>query len=84
MELEEVRTVAQRMMTEGSTVTSEQAKDYGLVNRVIARERLVEETLEYAADVAANDPPGEWLIRVRELASGLAAERPRSRSRRRW
>jgi hypothetical protein len=30
--------------------------------------------LSLRLEIAANDTPGEWLIRVRELASGLAAE----------
>lgn len=37
-------------------IDAQQAKEMGLVNRVIPRERLMEETMAYAADVAQNDP----------------------------
>ena len=34
----------------------EEALEYGLVNRVVPRERLEEEVIDYAAEVALNDP----------------------------
>lgn len=48
--------IAKELLFQSRFINANQAKEYGLVNRVIPCDRLMEETLEYAADVAANDP----------------------------
>ena len=47
---------AKEILYQSRFVDAEEAKALGLVNRVVPRERLVEETLAYATDVAKNDP----------------------------
>jgi len=63
--------IAKELLFQSRFINARQAKDYGLVNRVIPRERLVEETLEYAADVAANDP---FDLRMTKLAINQAVD----------
>jgi enoyl-CoA hydratase len=52
-------------------IDAAQAKELGLVNRVIPRARLMEETMAYAADVAANDP---FDMRTTKLAVNQAQD----------
>ena len=49
----------------------QQAKELGLVNRVVPREKLMEEVLAYAADVAQNDP---FDMRMTKLAINQALD----------
>ena len=44
------------ILFEGRIIDAEEALEYGLVNRVVPRERLEEEVIDYAAEVALNDP----------------------------
>ena len=52
-------------------IGAQEAKELGLVNRVIPRERLMDETMAYAADVAANDP---FDMRTTKLAVNQALD----------
>lgn len=52
-------------------IDAEQARELGLVNRVVPREELMEETMAYAADVAANDP---FDMRTTKLAVNQALD----------
>ncbi len=52
-------------------IDARQAAEFGLVNRVVPRERLMEETLAYAADVARNDP---FDLRTTKLAINQAQD----------
>ena len=47
---------AKEILYQSRFIDAAEAKELGLVNRVVPRERLEAETLEYAADVAKNDP----------------------------
>lgn len=44
------------ILFEGRIIDSKEALEYGLVNRVVPRDRLEEEVMDYAAEVAQNDP----------------------------
>jgi len=45
-------------------IDGEQARELGLVNRVVPKERLMQEALAYAADVAQNDPYDLRMIKL--------------------
>ena len=47
---------AKELLFQSRFVDATEAKEMGFVNRVVPRERLIDETMAYAADVAANDP----------------------------
>lgn len=47
---------AKEILFEGRFIDAAEALELGLVNRVVTRERLEAEVLEYAANVAKNDP----------------------------
>ena len=63
--------MAKELLFQSRFIDARQAKALGLVNRVIAPERLVAETLEYAADVASNDP---FDLRATKLAINQALD----------
>ena len=63
--------IAKELLFQSRFIDARQAKEYGLVNRVIPNDRLVEETLEYAADVARNDP---FDMRTTKLAVNQALD----------
>ena len=63
--------MAKELLFQSRFINSQQAKEMGLVNRVVAPERLVAETLEYAADVARNDP---FDLRTTKLAINQALD----------
>jgi len=63
--------IAKELLFQSRFIDGRQAKEYGLVNRVIPNDRLVEETLEYAADVARNDP---FDMRTTKLAVNQALD----------
>ena len=44
------------ILFEGRIIDAKEALEYGLVNRVVPRDRLEEEVTDYAAEVAQNDP----------------------------
>ncbi len=63
--------MAKELLFQSRFIDARQAKEAGLVNRVIAPDRLVAETLAYAADVAANDP---FDLRTTKLAINQAQD----------
>ncbi len=63
--------IAKELLFQSRFINARQAKEYGLVNRVVPPERLVDETLEYAADVAQNDP---FDLRTTKLAINQAQD----------
>lgn len=62
---------AKEFLFQGKFIDAQQAKDAGFVNRVVPRAKLMEETLAYAADVAANDP---FDMRTTKLAINQALD----------
>jgi enoyl-CoA hydratase len=62
---------AKEILFQGRFIDGHQAKELGLVNRVIPKERLLEETMAYAADVAQNDP---FDMRTTKLAINQALD----------
>lgn len=56
---------AKEILYQSRFIDAAEAKELGLVNRVVARARLEDETLDYAADVARNDP---FQLRMTKLA----------------
>lgn len=63
--------IVKELLFQGRFIDAHQAKEYGFVNRVVAPENLVAETLEYAADVAKNDP---FDLRTAKLAVNQALD----------
>ena len=59
------------LLFRGQFIDGEQAKELGLVNRVVAKDRLMDETLEYAKEVAQNDP---YDLRMIKLAVNQAQD----------
>jgi enoyl-CoA hydratase len=55
---------AKEILFQSRFVNAAQARELGLVNRVIPRANLMDEVLAYAADVAANDPQQMRMIKV--------------------
>jgi enoyl-CoA hydratase len=62
---------AKEILFQSRFIDAEQAKELGLVNRVVPREKLMEETMAYAADVAQNDP---FDLRTTKLAINQALD----------
>jgi enoyl-CoA hydratase len=62
---------AKELLFQGRFIGAPEAKELGLVNRVIPRERLLEETMQYARDVAQNDP---FDMRTTKLAVNQALD----------
>jgi enoyl-CoA hydratase len=62
---------AKEILFHGRFINAEQAKELGLVNRVIPRASLMAETMAYARDVAQNDP---FDLRMTKLAINQALD----------
>jgi len=62
---------AKELLFQSKFIDAEQAMELGLVNRVVPREKLIEETMAYAADVARNDP---FDMRTTKLAINQALD----------
>ena len=62
---------AKELLFQGRFINGAQACELGLVNRVAARDRLEGETMEYARDVAQNDP---FEMRMIKLAVNQAQD----------
>jgi enoyl-CoA hydratase len=62
---------AKEILFQGRFINADEAKELGLVNRVIPRERLMEETMAYARDVAQNDP---FDLRMTKIAINQALD----------
>lgn len=73
--------IAMEMLLTGAQVSAEQAQRWGLVNRVVPREQLLDEAIEVAETVAANAPLAvqaakEMALRARDVdrRTGLRME----------
>ncbi len=62
---------AKEFLFQSKFIDAQQAKEMGLVNRVVPREKLMEEVMAYAADVAQNDP---FDMRMTKLAINQALD----------
>lgn len=52
------RAIALEVMTTGLPLSAERAFRYGLINRLVPREKVLEEALQLARDIAVNSPSG--------------------------
>ncbi len=59
------------LLLSGRVVLAEEAQELGLVNRVMAPERLLEETLEYAGELAAKCSPASMAAMKRQVYADL-------------
>ncbi len=59
--------VALDLLLSGRVVLAEEAKEMGLVNRVIEPDRLLDETLAYARDLADNCSPASMAVMKRQV-----------------
>jgi enoyl-CoA hydratase/carnithine racemase len=59
------------LLLSGRVVLAEEAQALGLVNRVMAPERLLEETLEYACELAAKCSPASMASMKRQVYADL-------------
>jgi enoyl-CoA hydratase/carnithine racemase len=59
------------LLLSGRVVFAEEAAELGLVNRVTAPEKLLEETLEYAAELASKCSPASMATMKRQVYSDL-------------
>jgi enoyl-CoA hydratase len=55
--------IAKEFLLLGDRMSAERAERFGMVNRVVPRERLREETAAIAAKLAAQPPLGAWLTK---------------------
>lgn len=55
------------LMLSGRVITSDQAAEMGLVNRVVSPDELMPEVLAYAEDLAANCCPTSWALMKKQL-----------------
>jgi enoyl-CoA hydratase len=62
---------AKEILFQSRFIDAEQAKELGLVNRVVPGEKLMDEVMAYAADVAQNDP---FDLRTTKLAINQALD----------
>ncbi|MDJ0771359.1 MAG: enoyl-CoA hydratase [Ilumatobacter sp.] len=61
------QSVALDIMLSGRIFLAEEAKELGVVNRVVAPERLMDETLAYARDLAVNVSPTSMAVMKQQL-----------------
>ncbi len=59
--------VALDLLLSGRVVLAEEAKEMGLVNRVVVPDELLAETLAYARDLAANCSPASMAVMKRQV-----------------
>jgi len=64
------------LLLSGRVVLAQEAQELGLVNRVLAPERLLEETLEYARELAASCSPTSMATIKRQVYADLQRELP--------
>jgi enoyl-CoA hydratase/carnithine racemase len=63
---------AMDLLLSGRVFLAEEAAELGLVNRVVAPEKLLDETLEYAQDLAANSSPSSMAAMKHQVWTALA------------
>jgi enoyl-CoA hydratase/carnithine racemase len=66
--------VALDLLLSGRIVLAEEAKEMGLVNRVVEPDRLMDETLAYAQDLAVHCSPASMATMKRQLYDALTQE----------
>jgi enoyl-CoA hydratase/carnithine racemase len=71
--------VAMDLLLSSRVVTAEEALDLGLVNRVYEPEELMEATLRYATDMAANCSPSSMAVIKRQVLADLERTSEESR-----
>src|SRR5947199_2277780 len=62
------------LLLSGRIVLAEEAKEMGLVNRVVEPERLMDETIAYARDLAVNCSPASMATMKRQVYDDLTRE----------
>ena len=59
------------VLLSGRVFLAEEAEDLGMVNKVFAPEALVDETVAYAQDLAANSSPSSMAVMKRQVWKAL-------------
>jgi enoyl-CoA hydratase/carnithine racemase len=67
---------AMDLLLSSRTFLAEEAKEMGLVNRVVPREHVLEEALTYAHDLATNCCPTSMAIMKRQVLSDYSSTLP--------
>ncbi len=62
---------AMDVLLSGRVFLAEEAEDLGMVNKVLAPEALVDETVAYAQDLAANSSPSSMAVMKRQVWKAL-------------
>jgi len=60
------------VLLSGRVFLAEEAKDLGMVNGVFAPDALLDETLAYANDLAANSSPSSMAVMKRQIWAALS------------
>lgn len=69
------------LLLSGRVITAEEALELGLVNRVVDREALLEETIAYAAELAAKCSPASMAVIKQQIYADLENDLETSRVR---
>jgi enoyl-CoA hydratase/carnithine racemase len=69
---------AMDLLLSGRVVLAEEAEGMGLVNRVLAPEKLLEQTLEYAGELATSCSPASMATMKRQVYADLERDLPRA------
>jgi enoyl-CoA hydratase/carnithine racemase len=69
---------AMDLLLSGRVVLAEEAAGMGLVNRVLAPEKLLEQTLEYAGELAASCSPASMATMKRQVYADLERDLPQA------
>jgi enoyl-CoA hydratase/carnithine racemase len=67
---------AMDLLLSGRVVLAEEAEGMGLVNRVLAPEKLLEQTLDYAGELAASCSPASMATMKRQVYADLERDLP--------
>ena len=63
---------AMDVLLSGRVFVSEEAEDLGMVNKVVAPDALLDETIAYANDLAANSSPSSMAVMKRQIWAALS------------
>jgi len=63
---------AMDVLLSGRVFVSEEAEDLGMVNKVFAPDALIDETITYAQDLAANSSPSSMAVMKRQVWRALS------------
>jgi enoyl-CoA hydratase/carnithine racemase len=67
---------AMDVLLSGRVFLAEEAEDLGMVNKVFAPEELLDETIAYAKDLAANSSPSSMAVMKRQVWTALTQSLP--------